>query len=506
MGCAPLGGWDPCGSRGGAERTDREYSKGSSAPGADAWTWHHGHDERPGSRPMTHQPAGPPGASDGARWAGSYPATPTIGPIRTSPHPASVHTVERPERPTRTLLLLCAERDDARAIAAPLTSLGVRVVATPYGPSAADLARDAEVVILDHTPGVESTAIITELKATADVARVPVLAIARSDSVEERIELLEAGADDVMARPLDNQELAARVDGLLRRPKVALPAPVADRSHADRGPGPRLFGFFAAKGGVGTTTIAVNTAIRLADRGASPVALLDLDPWWGQVATQLDLAPRMSVADLGRDLNGIDDAEVVRTYALQHPSGVSVFTSPVRPDSSVPLTQDQIERVLDALRASYDFVIVDGGSTLDERAQVLLARADKVVVVVSPEIPAVRATRLLLDQMAEFEDVSERVVLTLNHIFAAGLVKAEDLRRSLQAPVHTEIPYDPVLYLKAVNEGIPVVISSPASAPATALRRLADRLRGEEPAQSALAGAPPPPERKAFLRGLRRGR
>lgn len=414
--------------------------------------------------------------------------------------------MERPERPTRTLLLLCADRDAARAIAAPLSGLGVRVVATPYGPSAAELARDAEVIILDHAPDAGPTTVIGELKADPAIARVPFLAIASSDSVEERIELLEAGADDVMARPLDSQELAARVDGLLRRPKVSLPVPTADRPGADQRPGPRMFGFLAAKGGVGTTTIAVNTAIRLADRGASPVAILDLDPWWGQVATQLDLAPRMSVADLGRDLNGIDDAEVVRTYALQHPSGVSVFTSPTHPDAAVPLTQDQVERVLDALRASYDYVIVDGGSALDERAQVLLARADKVVVVVSPEIPAVRATRLLLDQIAEYEDIRERVVLVLNHIFAAGLVKAEDLRRSLQVPVDTEIPYDPLLYLKAVNEGIPVVISSPASAPAGTLRRLAGRLRGEEPGRSAQVTTPPPPERKAFLRGLRRGR
>ena len=68
-------------------------------------------------------------------------------------------------------------------------------------------------------------------------------------------------------------------------------------------------GFLAAHGGVGTTTLAVNTAIRLANRGASTVALLDLDPWWGQVATHLDLAPRATISELARDLHGNVDPE-----------------------------------------------------------------------------------------------------------------------------------------------------------------------------------------------------
>ncbi len=132
--------------------------------------------------------------------------------------------------------------------------------------------------------------------------------------------------------------------------------------------------------------------------------------------------------------------ELVRAYALNHPSGVSIYTSPLRPDEAAPLTQDHLELVLEALRGSFDYVVVDGGSAMDERAQVLQARADRVAVIVSPEIPAVRATRMLLEQLSEYEAPSERQVLVLNHIFAAGLVKREDLRRSLQAPIDIEIP------------------------------------------------------------------
>jgi pilus assembly protein CpaE len=425
------------------------------------------------------------------------------------PTPASVAAVESSER---SLLLLCAERTEAARLAGALAGLGGRVVATPFGPSALDHAVGVSLVVVDRTPGVAATMVVTRLKADPRLVAVPVLALAQSDSVEERIALLDAGADDVMARPIDDLELAARVEGLmLRTPPVIVPTPTTSavtttEPHGERHAGPRLMGFFAAHGGVGTTTLAVNTAVRLANRGAASVALLDLDPWWGQVATHLDLAPQSTIVDLARDLSGGHDVEMVRYYALKHPSGVSVYTSPTRPDETAPLTQDHLELVLEALRGSYDYVVVDGGSTMDDRAQVLQARADRVVVVVSPEIPAVRATRMLLEQLSEYEGPSERQVLVLNHIFAAGLVKREDLRRSLRAPIAVEMPYDALIYLKAVNEGIPLVIGAPNSAPAAAIRRLAVALVGDQPLERAPTpvATPAADSRKQLLRGLRR--
>ena len=176
-------------------------------------------------------------------------------------------------------------------------------------------------------------------RPTRDLAAVPLLAIAQSDSVDERIELLEAGADDVMARPIDDQELAARVDGLLLRaprppcgspPTVSRRPGVPDRPvHASSASSPR-------RAASAPRPSPSTPPCGLADRGAASVALLDLDPWWGQVATQLDLAPRATVVELARDLNGGHDLELVAGYALQSSErrlGVHVA---IRPDEPRP--------------------------------------------------------------------------------------------------------------------------------------------------------------------------
>src|SRR5262245_45816515 len=173
MGYAPLGGSCPTGACGGAERTSREYSSAALEVRAGP----------SGSPVIGRGPTGRPAPSDRSEPPSS---------------PASVAPVDHSDRQARIILVLSAERDAASIIAAPLTGLGHKVVATPYGPTALDLAHEARIIVVDNTPGVSSTDIVGSIKSRADLTAMPLLAIARSDTVEERIELLEAGADDVM--------------------------------------------------------------------------------------------------------------------------------------------------------------------------------------------------------------------------------------------------------------------------------------------------------------------
>src|SRR5206468_2747933 len=141
-------------------------------------------------------------------------------------------------------------------------------------------APDHDVVVLDAVPPPRTVAdLCRELSALPDLVEVPILAITSTDDVEERIRLLEAGADDVMIRPIDERELDARVEALdLRHRRSKELRPSNTLVAATRRPGRRLIVVYAPKGGVGTTTVAVNVALAIGARMPDAVAVVDLTP------------------------------------------------------------------------------------------------------------------------------------------------------------------------------------------------------------------------------------
>jgi len=380
------------------------------------------------------------------------------------------------------VLLICAEREAAGRLAAMIQAAGHRVVAAPYGPAALSRASEAQVIVVDRVEGSDDASrAVLRIKSMPQIGEIPLLCIAQTDNVEERVRLLEAGADDVMAQGFDPEELRARIDGLLATrggsrqappTEAEAPKPVVDNRT-------RMVSFFSPKGGVGTTTLAVNTAVATAMKHDRSVALLDLDLEWGQVATHINMAPRFSVVELARDTAALDDPELLRAYAEQHVSGLAVFGAPLRPDQGEMIQQEHVERLIASMVAAYDLVLVDSGSLMDERTLTVFDRSDRVVLVVSPEIPCVRAVHALLEILAEQGAPAERQFFALNHIFEHDMLRLDDLERSLQTEIDAELLYDPIAYLKAVNEGVPVVAATTRGAAAARLEKVAQQILGQ---------------------------
>jgi pilus assembly protein CpaE len=405
------------------------------------------------------------------------------------------------------LLLICADRDAAIRLAGALQKVGYRVVATPYGSAALTRAAEVQGIIIDRVDGaVSAVQAIERLRELPSVGETPILAIAQSDEVDERVALLDAGADDVMAQPLDTGELEARLEVLLapRRAAAEAAADVESPASVEAATGPTVVVFHSPKGGTGTTTIAVNCAVALASRGDRRVALVDLDLTWGCVAPHLNLRPKSSVVDLARDIAALEDPELTRGYAARHESGVAVYPAPDRPDLGVMITAEQVGDLVGAFGAAYDVVLIDAGSVMDERTLTLFGRATRVAIIVTAEIPTVRSVSALMELVAEDAGSLDTVMLVLNRTVADDTIRTEDLERTLHTSIAAELPYDATAYLKAVNEGVPVVVGSPRSTAAERLVRLASQLTGE-PAGTEQA---PPADgfRRLSLAGLlRRG-
>lgn len=379
------------------------------------------------------------------------------------------------------VLLLGSDRDEAARVATVLQSHGMRVVAATDVDAGLAHAKGSQLAIIDRLDGrLDAPGAIARMRATPGLGELPILGLAGSEDVEERVRFLEAGADDVMGRPFDPTELEARVDTLLARGQRSRRAieepPVIAPSRSEVA---GLVGVFGPKGGSGTTTIAVNTALEASRRGGRRVAVIDLDARWGDVAMHLNVVPRTPVSEVIRDPAAMSDPELLDRSAERHPSGLAVFGAAQRPDERDLLGPEHVGQLLLAARDAYDLAVVDAGSDLDVRAMTLLEHVDRLIIPVTGEIPGLRAVRTLLEILDETERGRSGVILILNHQFARDMLRRDEIQGALGATIDLELPYDQSLYLAAVNAGQPLVIGAERSVPAERFSALVDIILGE---------------------------
>jgi pilus assembly protein CpaE len=411
--------------------------------------------------------------------------------------------------PASSLLLVDSDTAAAESIGKVLSAVGYSITTVADPDAGFQKAGEHQLVIVDVLPAASAAIeLCREIRATPALAAIPVLCIAQSDEVDARIAFLEAGADDVIARPFDGRELEARVEALLlrfQRSRDLAPALASDAGIATMRMR-RIVAVFSPKGGVGTTTIATNIAMSIARRKPDKVCLIDMDLQFGQVVTHLNLEARHTLVDVVRDEPALREPELLRTYATRHDSGLHVIAAPSSPELAEMITPAHVDALLTTILGTYENVVIDAGSILDERTMSVFEHAEAVILPVYAEIAALKALHTFLDYLNEAGSIGAKATFVLNSMFAKEILKPRDVESALGTKIATDLPYDPFIYLKAVNEGNPVVAGAPRSNAAERLNQLAAMAFGEDGIGPVLRGAPIRTEQRrgGLLGGLRR--
>lgn len=381
-----------------------------------------------------------------------------------------------------SVLLFSPDPTAREEVRAALSEAGYEVTATGDGAEARAGAADHHLLVVDVTTMEGGTAeFCRAIRREPDLAEIPILAVASTDDVEERITLIEAGADEVIARPFDPRELEGRMVALeLRLRREGAPSPEVETAEERRAE-PRLIAVFGPKGGTGTTTIAVNVAAALAQQRPDAVALVDLDTQFGQVVTHLlpNVTTKRTIADLAGDEPAMDDPDLLRSYATTVEPGLHIYAGPASPALAELVTPQKVERMLKTARSAYEAIVVDAGSHLDDTSLGVLEAADQVIIVVRPEMAGLRAVAALTAYLREIRALRPGTLYVVNHLSGREMVRLRDIEQVLGTRVAVEIPPDPYIFLRAVNEGEPVVRAAPKSAAAQRLVRLAEMALGE---------------------------
>jgi pilus assembly protein CpaE len=333
-----------------------------------------------------------------------------------------------------------------------------------------------DLIVLDAEHADHSTAeAVRQLRQGRD--RVAVLYVASPESLDAVEAIGMTDDDEVALRPFSADSLRWRVEAMVVRSAAdadtgEVNSAIAGEALHHLGSASPILAIFNPKGGVGKTTIATNLSAVLQLHKGRSVLLLDADTVTGHVALSLGLRKVRGIADeWGEDGNG--EAEPILNLATEHSSGIRVATLTANPLSLPHLNPDRVAELLLEARSGVDTVVVDLHPSYGDVNLAVFATASRVLVPVTPDLPAIRAA-VQLTQVANELGVRDRLSLVVNR--ANSGVSVHDIEQTTGLTSIGEIRSAGMLLVRAGNLGKTLVEQFPREKVTAEFDHLADRV------------------------------
>ena len=306
--------------------------------------------------------------------------------------------------------------------------------------------------------------------------------IALSDALDQGLllEAMRAGCKEFLLKPLQPKALLEAISRLQADWLAATSrsAPVGT-----------LLSFMGAKGGVGTTTLAVHTAVYLAKSHGKRTLLIDTRPALGHVSIYLGLdGSKFHFQEVVKNVRRLDSA-LLQASVATHSSGLHVLSSPDSWNAMDAMDAESVKRTLDFLTTEYDFVVMDCASELNGITLAVMQASTKIYLVASPELGAVRDLSRYLDTLMQDPGIHEKIHVVLNRCSSRYAVNEEQIEKAIKQPVEIRLPNSYTELVKAINLGEPLD-SKAKSEFAAQMNKWVSNLTGGAPAAAAPAPAP----------------
>ena len=334
-------------------------------------------------------------------------------------------------------------------------------------------ANTPDLLITDvNMPNMNGFELTRRLRADHRTARMPIVMLSARKQADDILTGYAEGADEYIAKPVEMSVLAAKIEVLLKRLQATGGA-VAKR----RG---RVVVFLRGKGGAGATTLAVNTAVALAETKMYKTALLDLNLEFGNVAMHFNMKPGRTLAELADgEIAKLDDAAFA-PYLIQDRTGVQVCTGSTAPEHAELVTVGAVHQSIDRLRVSSDYVLVDTPASFTQQALAAIDTAEGACVIAEPHLASLKAAKDCFDGLDKLSYPKERILLILNRTTQTGL-ETDEVSRFFNRRPDIVVPFTP-MFDESADRGRPLVVLHPDNAAAKVMRDLAAQVTVVAPA------------------------
>jgi pilus assembly protein CpaE len=299
---------------------------------------------------------------------------------------------------------------------------------------------------------------------------------------------MRAGVSDVLEAPLDEEKIEAAIEqfahDVLRRQSPS--TTTTSSSSAEKRDKGRIITVTSAKGGSGKTVLATNLALVLNRLPDVKVCLVDADLQFGDVCLVLQLEPRFTMVNAAHELHHLDP-ELLDSLLTEHPSGLKVLAAPLEPAFADDITTAGLMQMLDVLKESYDYVIVDTAAMLDELILSLIEKSDDILMLVDMDLPSVKNAKLALETLRLLKFSTSNVQLVMNRSNSKAKLDNKEIEGALKMEISASIPSDAVV-AASVNEGRPVVETDPKSKVSKGFESVAALIAGKIPEATGKSG------------------
>lgn len=370
------------------------------------------------------------------------------------------------------------------------------VGAAASGPEGIEMVKETRphIVLMDiNMPGMDGITATEAILQEVPTTQVVILSVQGESDYLRRAML--AGARDFLTKPPSGDELMSTIRQVYEtgKKRAAMMAPARESTSAeqevDKGKGlreGRVIAVFSPKGGVGCTTVAVNTSIALQQilGSGERIALIDASFQFGDVGVMLNMSANRSIADLADQAAELD-SDMLSSVLSPHGSGVKVLLAPPHPEAAEGLRQGSggeggrstFARILDLMRREFDIILVDMGSVIDDVALTVFDAAALIVLVVRPDVPSVKSARLFLEVARKLNYPTEEVALVVNGVDRRLGIRVEQIEQAL-APLAAQLPVDEQTALEAANRGTPFMVRDRTRPLSQGILQVAEHIRG----------------------------
>ena len=269
------------------------------------------------------------------------------------------------------------------------------------------------------------------------------------------LEAFRSGVKEFIPQPINRQEVEAALGRFEERAKERI-ATSDDKAGI-------VMGLMGAKGGMGTTTVAINLAMSV--KQVAPqrsVALVDLNRHDSDIPLFLDLPVPRGLRDLSEDVSRLDET-ILRSVLVTHESGVDILQSGYDGLDGLEPTQGCVLRTLDLMRSIYDYVIVDCGHVLENGTKEALDYCSNVVIVLTLSVPAIRRTKRLLGLLQSANYGPDKLSVLVNRYSARDQELLRHSEETLLCKMAGTIPNEFMVVNEAISHGKPLKAVAPKS-------------------------------------------